>query len=224
MSEAHGLYRKWGQCQGAGPPNAIPGTPGRVGRIRRKGQISTDLLKNVLEHYDGPSGGIVITAPTPFKKPQRALPAKLNRVRPSDLPWHGHGHGLCQPGLSAAGERWRAAIHFAGDAGQGVRELTEPLLLEETDQSPRSTVRLVFRTLRPVIVDGDHLGGFAKDKYMRKAKPKSVAGIPLMSQGVPVGVLYLENTLISAFSRLIDSNWWACWPTDWSTQGPSKSS
>ena len=32
---------------------------------------------------------------------------------------------------------------------------------------------------------------------MRKAKPKSVAGIPLMSQGVPVGVLYLENTLIS---------------------------
>ena len=108
--------------------------------------------------------GIVITAPTPFKKPQRALPAKLNRVRPlrtflgtvMDMVYANRAFLLR--------ERWRAAIHFAGDAGQGVRELTEPLLLEETDQLSRSTVCLVFRTLRPVIVDGDHLGGFAKDK------------------------------------------------------------
>jgi len=199
MSEAHKLYRKWGAIAKAQDlrmryPELLEG----LGEYEGKGQISTDLLKNVLEHYDGPSGGNSDHGTNTIQEaakslagevePRKALRTFLGTVM--DMVYANRAFLL----LEKDGE---LAIHFAGDAGQGVRELTEPLLLEETDQLSRSTVRLVFRTLRPVIVDGDHLGGFAKDKYMRKAKPKSVAGIPLMSQGVPVGVLYLENTLIS---------------------------
>jgi histidine kinase len=48
-----------------------------------------------------------------------------------------------------------------------------------------------------VIIDEDHPGIFAKDRYIRKTRPKSVACAPILTQGVPIGVLYLENTLVA---------------------------
>ena len=53
-------------------------------------------------------------------------------------------------------------------------------------------VRFVYRTLTPVIIDEDHRH-IRQDRYIRKTRPKSVACAPILTQGVPIGVLCLRT-------------------------------
>ncbi|CQR70678.1 Serine/threonine-protein kinase PknB [Sporomusa ovata DSM 2662] len=61
----------------------------------------------------------------------------------------------------------------------------------------RTTVRYVARMLEPVVLnDTEQAGIFAGDPYLAGPCPQSIICLPLLCQGLFVGVLYLENTLM----------------------------
>ena len=67
---------------------------------------------------------------------------------------------------------------------------------------PVSLINYVKRTSEVVIVDDvSRQNMFAADEYVMKDSPVSMLGLPLLRQSKMIGMLYLENTLISgAFS------------------------
>jgi PAS domain S-box-containing protein len=61
---------------------------------------------------------------------------------------------------------------------------------------PESVVRFAARTQEIVILDdASSRGSFASDDYIRRKHARSVLCLPLMKQGKPVALLYLENKL-----------------------------
>ncbi len=84
----------------------------------------------------------------------------------------------------------------------GTVTLLQGKTLEEHGGLPSSLVRYVIRT-RSVVVLGDaaHHGGFTRDPYVQAHHPKSILALPVINQGALLGVLYLENNLLTdAFS------------------------
>lgn len=75
--------------------------------------------------------------------------------------------------------------------------LEEAVFLEEYDRISKPVARYVARTLETVVLNcEDQLGIFADDPYIEKANIKSIACLPLLFQGIPIGILYFENSLI----------------------------
>ncbi len=60
---------------------------------------------------------------------------------------------------------------------------------------PASVLHYVLRTRETVILDDAGASPFAADPYIRERRARSVLCLPLVNQGKPVGVLYLENNL-----------------------------
>jgi len=61
-----------------------------------------------------------------------------------------------------------------------------------------SMVRYVTRTHEQLIIADASIPTFlSEDEYLREKRPRSVACLPLLKQGVLIALLYLENTLIS---------------------------
>src|SRR4030095_16324687 len=62
---------------------------------------------------------------------------------------------------------------------------------------PPSIVNYAWRTRAKVVLenapDSPRFGG---DEYIARARPKSVLCLPILRQGAPVGLLYLENGLV----------------------------
>ncbi|WP_214659157.1 AAA family ATPase [Candidatus Formimonas warabiya] len=74
----------------------------------------------------------------------------------------------------------------------------EPVPLEKCSHLPRAVVRYVARTLETVVVNGGEPADiFARDPYLIKVHPKSLACFPMLFRGIPAGVLYLENSLMT---------------------------
>lgn len=74
----------------------------------------------------------------------------------------------------------------------------ETIALGQAQELAKSVIHYVARTSEAVIINrGDPGGIFAGDPHLAESGPKSVACIPLLLQGVPFGVLYLENNLLS---------------------------
>lgn len=70
----------------------------------------------------------------------------------------------------------------------------ETIALGQAQELAKSVIHYVARTSETVIINrGDSGGIFAGDPHLAESGPKSVACIPLLLQGVPFGVLYLEN-------------------------------
>jgi histidine kinase len=90
----------------------------------------------------------------------------------------------------------KLTVHFARDSESGAMAILEPIPLDQADVLCKAIVRLAFRTLKPVIADEDQLAVLSKDPYLSTAKPKSIACIPLLAQGTPIGALYLENRFV----------------------------
>ncbi|HEY9735527.1 MAG TPA: EAL domain-containing protein [Trichocoleus sp.] len=80
---------------------------------------------------------------------------------------------------------------------------TQPHPIEGDRNLPTTLINYVFRTAQTVVAD--NIGQetrFAADPYVQRHQPKSVLCLPLVKQQHPVGVLYLENNLVSgAFVR-----------------------
>jgi PAS domain S-box-containing protein len=64
--------------------------------------------------------------------------------------------------------------------------------------APETIIRYVLRTQESVILDDAAKQNlFSEDPYFSTPQPRSVFCLPLVRQGVPGGLLYLENTLAS---------------------------
>ncbi|MGI6777016.1 MAG: helix-turn-helix transcriptional regulator [Acetivibrionales bacterium] len=69
--------------------------------------------------------------------------------------------------------------------------------LEECHELSKAVVRYVARTLETIVLNsGEQAGIFASDPYIAESNSKSIACLPLSLQGIPIGVLYLENSLM----------------------------
>jgi predicted ATPase/DNA-binding CsgD family transcriptional regulator/GAF domain-containing protein len=69
--------------------------------------------------------------------------------------------------------------------------------LAQVQDLSKAVVQYVARTLETVVINrGEPHGIFASDPYLAESGPKSIASIPLLLQGVPFGVLYLENNVM----------------------------
>ncbi|MBD1924539.1 AAA family ATPase [Microcoleus sp. FACHB-831] len=77
-----------------------------------------------------------------------------------------------------------------------------PIEIIETYRSkptlPLSLINYVARTQENVLLNNPTYGGiFAKDPYIVKLQPKSILCITIVNQGNLIGILYLENNLLS---------------------------
>ncbi|MDY6937966.1 MAG: AAA family ATPase [Cyanobacteriota bacterium] len=68
--------------------------------------------------------------------------------------------------------------------------------VEEADFLPVSIVRIVERTQKAIVFNPEENDtSFAGDRYLMQQPPKSLLCVPLLNQGRPIGILYLENNL-----------------------------
>ncbi|MES1168127.1 MAG: ATP-binding protein, partial [Oleiharenicola lentus] len=63
---------------------------------------------------------------------------------------------------------------------------------------PQSVIAFVARSKKRVIMENAAMDAtFAVDPYVARTKPKSVLCLPILRQGEPSGILYLENNLLA---------------------------
>ena len=79
----------------------------------------------------------------------------------------------------------------------------QALPIEESEQVPITLINYISRTRENVVLsDATGEGGFTKDAFIIKNRPKSVLVMPLLNRGILNGILYLENNLTTgAFTR-----------------------
>ncbi|MFN6562859.1 MAG: AAA family ATPase [Nostoc sp. ChiSLP01] len=76
--------------------------------------------------------------------------------------------------------------------------LLKPQFLEDTEDVPISLINTVKRSLQPtVIIDARLYGQLTNDPYIQRQQPKSILCSPILHQGKLLGVLYLENNLVT---------------------------
>ena len=98
--------------------------------------------------------------------------------------------------LQAEGEHSIEAEAVAGPGGLVVSLRRAPVTDAEL---PASIFRHVLRTHESVTLNdaSSQLSPFSADEYLRRARARSVLCLPLLKQGMLLGVLYLENHLSS---------------------------
>lgn len=78
-------------------------------------------------------------------------------------------------------------------------EDTQVLQGQSLEDNPRlcvAIVQYVARSLENVVLkDASQQGDFIHDVYIREHRPKSILSMPIINQGLLVGVLYLENNV-----------------------------
>ncbi|MEM9906866.1 MAG: AAA family ATPase, partial [Cyanobacteria bacterium P01_D01_bin.44] len=84
-----------------------------------------------------------------------------------------------------------------------VDSLLQAIPIESCSEIPTTLINYVGRTQAPVsVVDASCDANLAADPYIMWQQPKSVLCTPILSQGHLVGILYLENSLVSGvFTR-----------------------
>ena len=76
--------------------------------------------------------------------------------------------------------------------------LRQPIPLESSPAIPQSVINYVLRTSEPLILDNAQVEtNFLTDPYVVEQQPKSILCMPILNQGKMLGILYLENNLIS---------------------------
>jgi PAS domain S-box-containing protein len=92
-------------------------------------------------------------------------------------------------------QRLEAIACTAGYAGVSVQRVDVPA--SSTDV-PEALVAYVMQSGQVVVLDDARLPNvFSHDDYLRRKTPRSVLCLPLLGQGAPIGVLYLENNRAS---------------------------
>jgi len=76
--------------------------------------------------------------------------------------------------------------------------LVKPQFFEDSEDVPVSLINTVKRSLQPtVIIDARTNGQLTNDPYIQRQQPKSILCSPILHQGKLLGVLYLENNLVT---------------------------
>lgn len=110
--------------------------------------------------------------------------------------------GATSGSLILAGEEGLTieATKMVGSEEINVRQSTP---VQESDRLPLSIVNYVARTHESVVAnDATHDSAFANDPYIQNARPKSILCAPIQGQGKLIGLVYVENNLVTdAFTR-----------------------
>jgi hypothetical protein len=89
-------------------------------------------------------------------------------------------------------------IRARGGTATADLQIPMPVSMEEADLVARSVVRFVARTKESVVLeDAANKGDFISDPYIRRGKTRSLFCAPLLSMGKLIGILYLENNLVT---------------------------
>ncbi|MBX9253172.1 AAA family ATPase [Desmonostoc muscorum CCALA 125] len=76
--------------------------------------------------------------------------------------------------------------------------LLKPQFLEDSEDVPISLINTVKRSLQPVVItDARVHTQFINDPYIHRQQSKSILCSPILHQGKLLGVLYLENNLVT---------------------------
>ena len=107
-----------------------------------------------------------------------------------------------QKGLLILKSNDNLLIEAEGAAGQGNATVLNSIPVDKAENLSATIVNYVVRTHKPVVLnDAVFEGSFKKDPYILAMHPKSILCAPLLHKSELIGVLYLENSLISyAFS------------------------
>jgi signal transduction histidine kinase len=110
---------------------------------------------------------------------------------------------------SAGAQRGVLVLREGDDAGAELRVQAESaesgqtrLLVDEPLEAhgalPVSLIRYVLRTqASEVLHNAPSEGAFTKDPYIESRRPRSVLAMPIVNQGQALGVLYLENNVLT---------------------------
>lgn len=97
--------------------------------------------------------------------------------------------------LNMEGQWW---LQARGDSDGHIAVLENiPLSDLSQDCLPMSVVSYVRRTLEPLILSEACHSEFAKDDYIAAKQPTSILCYPIVKRGKAIGLLYLENNLMS---------------------------
>ncbi|HBB34535.1 MAG TPA: serine/threonine protein kinase, partial [Cyanobacteria bacterium UBA9273] len=74
--------------------------------------------------------------------------------------------------------------------------IIQSIPVEQSQEIPVSLINYVYRTLQTLVLDDARTENtFSADPYIINTQPKSVLCTPIIHQGKPIGILYLENNL-----------------------------
>ncbi len=95
-------------------------------------------------------------------------------------------------------EDGQLTIEAEGMVGASVVTLMRSIPLESRDDLSQGLVNYVVRTKEDVVLsDSVNEGPFTEDPYFKEHRPKSVLCAPIIKQTQLIGLLYLENNLIT---------------------------
>lgn len=130
---------------------------------------------------------------------------------------HSDANQFCSPISTIVEQICRGLLHAVIEVGadkavivlpredhwcvEAIATTDQPICVESVPLSlspeiPHTLINTVRQTLQPTIVDTIH---HSTDPYQQQ-QPKSILGTPILQQGRLVGILYLENQSIEAFT------------------------
>jgi predicted ATPase/transcriptional regulator with GAF, ATPase, and Fis domain len=195
IAEARACYAQWGAVAKVEElERRYPGTPNRRSHTPTENVndvVQTRVEAGSLDLFSVMKASQAIAGEIELEK----LLARLMRIAIENA---GAERGFLL--LASDGELY---IHAEGSLETAEVRLHEAIPLSETDSLPLSVVHYVRRTLEGlVLAEASNDGRFGADPYIIRRRPRSVMCVPVLNQGRPVGVLYLENNLVGgAFTQ-----------------------
>jgi predicted ATPase/transcriptional regulator with GAF, ATPase, and Fis domain len=194
LREAHFGYRQWGAHA------KVADLERRHGAHLAHGLTGADPLSGV-----APMGGTTQTTQTQSAALDLHTVIKVGQAVAGEMDLERLLGGLLRVAIEHAGaERGHLvleheggpAVHVTGTSMAVQVRVDEGTPLAEATGLPVALVQLVRRTGETVVLaDAAVEGPFVDDPYVRRGRPRSVVGMPVLNQGRLIGVLYLENNL-----------------------------
>lgn len=112
---------------------------------------------------------------------------------------------LLLPAETADGQpEWRIGAVGHSETSNRHNEIAVDVLLQQPMMGhvPITLVNYVLRTQKSVLLDdATQMNDFSADAYLRNHPTRSILCAPILNQGMPIGLVYLENTLtVGAFT------------------------
>lgn len=117
----------------------------------------------------------------------------LEKVIRSVMENAGAGRGFL---LMKKGEKWNIVVHREMDGEE--KETRQPMELDRSNEIAAGVVHFVSRSKQTVVLDdAANRGNFVDEPVIKTRKSKSLLCEPLMSRGRLLGIIYLENILVT---------------------------
>ncbi len=158
-----------------------------AGEIMLK-RLLSKLMKIVVENAGAQSGFLLIN-----QNGQWRIEAKyiVTGIQENDEP------GV-QEFKNPEVQQSRSEEHTSKNTGEPAIEVLCSESLETSEELSAGIIHYVARTKEYVVLnDATRVGSFTNDPHILKRQPKSILCVPLLNQGNTMGILYLENNLVT---------------------------